>query len=1221
MKTNFKTWILGVCIVFLCVFGILIFKEYMANHTYYYDMLKNQSNLSIILATLVCAALPTAYISHRKGWTFKGLMWVTWIGLALYGISYATIRENILGTGAIMRVINSGIVFWMGAGVSIALMSIWSRLYQQWYSISNWWTRRSLLLSFGLWFGAFIVFNYILILANVYYPLVNRLQVILLGLIIWKSSSRLKQIGQFLTSQLQSLSVGKKQTTFWWIMLILILISFAYYMIGFKLAFIPYPTAWDANHAYMLMPNAISGSYGWTRNNSQGTWYMPVYLSFVSFFFSLIKGLGSKFWLAPDTFGVEMNYLTAIFTFISTLGIVDKVLDMVSHKDTTHKNISYAMGWFIKILWLTSGMWAFLVFVDNKTDFGIMYLSCLWLLSGLGYLDYIIKKYNHNKEDDISKREWLNDLYLSAIFFWLAVVSKITALFDAMNFVLLIVWLLLGGVVLVWLWFIIMWALTYMGLNGVSNFISKSFANIAWFGWWALITLLGLWQGQRVHSYSYRPRLVGIVKQLALWAVIFVLTMVVLKLPIWLYRYFHDQTEIKNLPKELTIGKTYEKKNNQKFVLLASNNTFQVLLAQQDSQTWVSETPTDEVIDQNTWVETTWLVVRVPQEEPTKDGQLSMAQCSLSAVGVSDAKDLYKTLLDAPGDWYTEDVWRYVWFGQKEWSNPRWWFLVPSKSCISLNRSASTICKNISLVETLTKDNVQKLVDKLPVWSDGYQLLSTIIDGFDSGNKLSTFVSDSQKKINDFRRDKVITKEWTKVYIPYKVVTPLNVTFNRSLQNLSSYYTDIGIVRLMLQFFILVAIIYWLRSRNKLLRSVNLVALIGWLLWIAIGGGIIRYGIGLITWTIMWFVLFVHDLYIPSESQDHHTTNHTLFYLFVGLFTLFWLIQLTLNFVRIASQWGSWPFLQYKYSNGQEAQIDENLQQKVVVKFPYKRTDILNLQFPHYNKVVSAINTQTGDEINLIAGTYAQYRVNDQTKLYGDGFLWALWKDFSDGDLCKSYLRLKDKNMKYMIIDPNIASIVMWWGNSSLMDRFFAKLDPSGKIVVDGALTTLGKLVNGWYVSLYGSNNLWAKYGYGLPGEYLKAKFGITNDEDLALLRARLATTRYRWNQQQMVEALSSIFTERVANGQAVSDIAEVFGKNVDETKLNTLITKATKSGFAAISSEVKNLNQDERFVLLNYLNIVTTYNKQPSQFGSVATNIVTQSLGWWSQLIIFEVK
>ena len=147
-------------------------------------------------------------------------------------------------------------------------------------------------------------------------------------------------------------------------------------MIGFKLAFIPYPTAWDANHAYMLIPNAISGGHGWMRSDT-ATSYMPVYLSFVSFFFSLIKGLGSKFWLSPDTFGVEMNYLTAIFTFISTLGIIDKVLDMVSYKDTTHKNISYLMGWFIKILWLTSGMGAFLVFVDNKTDFGIMYLSCM----------------------------------------------------------------------------------------------------------------------------------------------------------------------------------------------------------------------------------------------------------------------------------------------------------------------------------------------------------------------------------------------------------------------------------------------------------------------------------------------------------------------------------------------------------------------------------------------------------------------------------------------------------------------------------------------------------------------------------------------------------------------------------------------------------------------------------------------------------------------------
>lgn len=106
-------------------------------------------------------------------------------------------------------------------------------------------------------------------------------------------------------------------------------------------------------------------------------------------------------------------------------------------------------------------------------------------------------------------------------------------------------------------------------------------------------------------------------------------------------------------------------------------------------------------------------------------------------------------------------------------------------------------------------------------------------------------------------------------------------------------------------------------------------------------------------------------------------------------------------------------------------EIDDNLQQTVRVKFPYEWTDILDLQFPFYKKTLNAINAQTGDEINLIAGTYFQYWINKQSKLMGDGLLVELWTKFSDGNLCKSYLRLKDKKLKYMIIDPNIATIVM----------------------------------------------------------------------------------------------------------------------------------------------------------------------------------------------------
>jgi hypothetical protein len=46
------------------------------------------------------------------------------------------------------------------------------------------------------------------------------------------------------------------------------------------------------------------------------------------------------------------------------------------------------------------------------------------------------------------------------------------------------------------------------------------------------------------------------------------------------------------------------------------------------------------------------------------------------------------------------------------------------------------------------------------------------------------------------------------------------------------------------------------------------------------------------------------------------------------------------------------------------------------------------------------------------------------------------------------------------------------------MERFFAKMDPSGKIVTDGTLSMLGKLVNAGYLSIYSTNNLGAKYGF-----------------------------------------------------------------------------------------------------------------------------------------------
>lgn len=365
------------------------------------------------------------------------------------------------------------------------------------------------------------------------------------------------------------------------------------------------------------------------------------------------------------------------------------------------------------------------------------------------------------------------------------------------------------------------------------------------------------------------------------------------------------------------------------------------------------------------------------------------------------------------------------------------------------------------------------------------------------------------------------------------------------------------------------------------------------MLWIAIWWGIVWYGIWLITWTIIASVLYINALKSDDES------DYNIYQILVWVIVIIWLFQLALNFVRISSQGGAWPFVQYKFTNGQVIDVDTNLQQTYKNKFPYKWNDIYNLQFPHYTKVLNQINkTKDQDRVDLIAGTYAQYWVEDQTQIYWDGLLWWLWVKLSDRDTCKSYLRLKNEKFRYLIIDPNIISIAMWWWNSTLIDRFFAKIDPiSGKVIEDGTMSMIGKLVNQWYLSIYTTNNLWAKYAYQLDKSTIGQIFGVTTDEEIAIARARLATARYRWNAQQLIELVGQMFTSRIQNGQALWDIADVYGKIVDENKLMNIVSKISSGWYNSAKQDVEWLTQDERFILLNYLSMLSQYNQNPSTF------------------------
>jgi len=55
---------------------------------------------------------------------------------------------------------------------------------------------------------------------------------------------------------------------------------------------------------------------------------------FISFRFSLIQPIKSRFWLAPDTIAVAMNFLSGIFVFVFGLGLVKEVMNFFGKKES-----------------------------------------------------------------------------------------------------------------------------------------------------------------------------------------------------------------------------------------------------------------------------------------------------------------------------------------------------------------------------------------------------------------------------------------------------------------------------------------------------------------------------------------------------------------------------------------------------------------------------------------------------------------------------------------------------------------------------------------------------------------------------------------------------------------------------------------------------------------------------------------------------------------------
>ncbi len=129
------------------------------------------------------------------------------------------------------------------------------------------------------------------------------------------------------------------------------------------------------------------------------------------------------------------------------------------------------------------------------------------------------------------------------------------------------------------------------------------------------------------------------------------------------------------------------------------------------------------------------------------------------------------------------------------------------------------------------------VAEQMPTNSRGYALLSGALNG----DKLTTMINNNSFNPALMRDEIVEIRQWyqgrsikakeSSLMMPYRYLVPWNAVFNRSLQNLSSYYTDIGFIRGIIILLQIVALVYGMVTWNHRLMVLGAVTFVGRSVW------------------------------------------------------------------------------------------------------------------------------------------------------------------------------------------------------------------------------------------------------------------------------------------------------------------------------------------------------------------------------------------------------
>ncbi|MDR0370042.1 MAG: hypothetical protein LBH96_06180 [Candidatus Peribacteria bacterium] len=151
-----------------------------------------------------------------------------------------------------------------------------------------------------------------------------------------------------------------------------------------------------------------------------------------------------------------------------------------------------------------------------------------------------------------------------------------------------------------------------------------------------------------------------------------------------------------------------------------------------------------------------------------------------------------------------------------------------------MNTDAKVLCKHADAIDRFDIQALRKIYETeiTDYQSQAAILLKEALDEFDEKIGNDTLSFDAQ----EFRDVIVALRQYYQahsiksidgsLFIPYRYLVPLNIVFNWSLQNLSSYYTDIGMVWSSFYIILIISFIYALYKKEQKLIIVTLTTLL-----------------------------------------------------------------------------------------------------------------------------------------------------------------------------------------------------------------------------------------------------------------------------------------------------------------------------------------------------------------------------------------------------------